>query len=101
MRCAHRWVFASAMLLSTAQPCVAEARGVVVELIERGSVGERIGLRVGDHLVAWIRKSGTPAVITAKGQFASPFDARTFGTKSRHERAFLFALSAMRGASGW
>jgi CHAT domain-containing protein/Flp pilus assembly protein TadD len=78
MRCAHRWVLATAMLLSAAQPCVAEARGVVVELIERGSVGERIGLRVGDHLMAWIRRSGTPAVITAKGQFASPFDARTF-----------------------
>ena len=78
MRCARRWVFASAMLLSTAQPCVAEARGVVVELIERGSVGERIGLRIGDRLVAWIEKVRHARRHHREGTVRLSFRRRTF-----------------------
>jgi CHAT domain-containing protein len=59
-------------------PDSSAGHGVIIESVEPGSLGERMGLRVGDKLVSWRVREPARPVFATHGFYDSPFDVDTF-----------------------
>jgi CHAT domain-containing protein/Tfp pilus assembly protein PilF len=62
-------IFCVGVFSQETKPC-----GIVVESVEKGSAGEKAGIKAGDAILSWELSSGNPCLKNQTGVLRSPFD---------------------------